>query len=356
MSKIEMNNKESELKKLDNDIEELDDIIEDSSDVARTRKIETIAGLVILVVLLIVAAWMVVRKTASKEIKDASITVTADATDTPRIVATDNDTEEIVSKSVTDDKTVKLSDVAKADKSVTADELPQTYSAGSIRDYSFDDNQMVELYAYWDEYRMDAVNQLIRLDRIRKITDSLKGSSDFYYYGDKDSSGKPEGKGLAIYADNTYYFGDWKNGKREGSGNWLRIFPDEKGTVNGIGHVIAHSYNGIWKNDLPNGDGQEHFDYNRDEEIIGNMIILNAMGNFKDGYYDGDMLMMLLYAGNEVDFYGKLDRGTFEFIGDIVQKDGRRAILETDQIPEDNFFYLSPSDNSGFGIAGLKKG
>ena len=86
------------------------------------------------------------------------------------------------------------------------------------------------------------------------------------------------------------------------------------------------------------------------------MIILNVMGNFKDGMYDGRILMMLLYAGNEVDFYGDLDGGTFKFIGDIVQKDGRRAVLETDQIPEDNFYYLAPSKNSGFGIAGLKKG
>ena len=179
--------------------------------------------------------------------------------------------------------------------------------------------QMEEIYHYWMDYKLDAVDDLIHLPRVRTITNELKGSNDFYYYGQTDGKGKPSGSGLAVYADNTYYCGDWKDGKRHGKGMWWKIFPDKTGTINGVPGVTAHSYNGTWANDYPNGEGQEHFDF--DYSLVkGEYVITNVIGNFKDGYYDGSTKKNYFMIGDEKIYSGVLLRTSvhLSFDSDMV--------------------------------------
>ena len=248
--------------------------------------------------------------------------------------------------------------------STTGETMTQTtrnsekYVKASLNKVTNSDTQMAELYSYWKEYKLDSVGDLIRLERVRTITDSLKGTNSYYYFGDTNNKGLPEGTGLAIYEDNTYYFGEWKNGLREGSGMWIRIYPDQAGTVDGYSGVLEHQYSGNWKNDLPNGEGQEHFTYDT-AQITNPATICNVMGEFKDGYYNSEMLIMLIDSDGETqDWYGTAKMGVFQYVNNNTNTAGTRAVWTRgsgmDTMDEEPFT-IKESENYEWGISSLKK-
>lgn len=114
----------------------------------------------------------------------------------------------------------------KADASPIPEQTPyQEIMQNGTVDYSkitYDkDSQLKEMMEYWADSNQKALDDLASLDRFRAMSYSLRGSTDFYYYGDKDSNGLPSGTGIAVYADNQYYYGTWKDGKRDGKGTFI---------------------------------------------------------------------------------------------------------------------------------------
>lgn len=339
----------------------------------RQYMIEAVVGLIVLVTLIVFAVWLLIRKgdnnrriedeqyaieqESGEEVEEIAVTDEADVTADPanaevKVPAPDNSKE---------NKGIDLTEEERK-KKTPAGELSQTYTAGQPLSWSEDTYQLPELYACWDAYELDAVTDLINLERVKKITNSLKKSNDFYYYGDTDRDGNPEGKGLAVYADNTYYFGSWKKGLRSGEGMWIRLFPDKNGVVNGITGVTWHQYSGMWSNDYPNGQGQENIQY--DPEVLDvnkeDYVIQNAIGGFKNGFYDGEMYIMVNDGdGTTTDWYGTAKEGVFTYIGDKKGYAGKRAIWKAgdgyDTGEEDNCRWILPKENSDYGIAGLKK-
>ncbi|MDE7248738.1 MAG: hypothetical protein K2N82_02410 [Lachnospiraceae bacterium] len=83
------------------------------------------------------------------------------------------------------------------------------------------DEQLKEMMTYWADGNQKALDDLANLDRFKAMSWALKDTTDFYYYGERNAAGQPEGKGIAVYADNQYYYGDWKNGVRSGGGTWI---------------------------------------------------------------------------------------------------------------------------------------
>lgn len=241
-----------------------------------------------------------------------------------------------------------------------ADELAEDgyHSEPELKEYTGEDMwQMEELYNYWIEYKLDAVADLIRLPRVRTLTNELSGTNYFYYYGQTDSKGRPSGNGLAVYADNTYYCGAWKDGKRSGQGMYLKIFPDKAGTINGVNGILEHMYNGSWLNDYPNGEGQEHFSYDYDV-LKSDCVIANVIGNFADGYYDGELYIMTTDDDEEtIDWEATAKRGVFDYCDRSISASGKRTVWEKTKPSgtQDDFYWLDESDNMGYGIFGLKK-
>ncbi|MCR4650514.1 MAG: hypothetical protein K5662_02035 [Lachnospiraceae bacterium] len=320
-------------------------------------KLETILGSVMLICLTIMAIclykdrYVYSRGGGSYTDNDQSYMLTEE----PDIVDS-MDEENAPDQEVTE---YDLSGQIKPERVEEIGELPDKYVAGQMLEYKGDDYQLPELYSYWDSYSLDAVNEIIRLERFRVITDALAGTDDFYYYGDTGRDGRPEGRGLAVYANNTYYFGSWDKGKRDGDGMWLRIFPNNDGIVGGVRGVESHMYNGSWAGDYPNGRGQENIIYSDKSSIEQEYVIQNAIGEFKNGYYNGDMYLQMLYNGSvSIDWYGTCDKGTFLYISEKENSMGKRPVMVAGEgqetIEEDNCFWMLPADNSDHGVAGLK--
>lgn len=168
-----------------------------------------------------------------------------------------------------------------------------------------------EAYPYFEANNQDAIWDLAHLKRYVKLSGVLTGTGEYYYQGDVDSEGQPHGTGLAIYERNSYYFGEWSHGKRSGAGTWFRFYIGQKNKENAMGVYVSHSYSGGWANDLPNGQGAEHYEVDISKiDTSKKLMIQNVVGNFTDGLYDGE-----LYA-NTVDYIGTIQEW------DAVTKNG----------------------------------
>lgn len=175
-----------------------------------------------------------------------------------------------------------------------------------------------EALPYFADNNQDAIWDLAHLKRYVKLSKELEGSGKFYYQGDIDADGRPNGKGLAIYEKNSYYYGEWSHGVRNGTGNWFRFYIGQKNKTNAMGKYMAHSYSGQWSNDLPNGDGAEHYEVDISKLERHTRILQNVVGKFSDGLYDGDMYANTVdYIGNVEEWNAVADHGVFTLWRDM---------------------------------------
>lgn len=175
-----------------------------------------------------------------------------------------------------------------------------------------------EAFPYFADNNQDAIWDLAHLKRYVKLSAELEGTSSYYYQGDVDSEGKPDGTGLAIYEKNSYYFGEWSHGVRSGQGTWFRFYIQQKDKNNAMGKYMAHSYSGTWANNLPNGQGAEHYDVDISKLPAHDRILQNVVGNFTDGLYDGEMYANTVdYTGNVEEWNGVAEKGVFNLWRDM---------------------------------------
>lgn len=176
-----------------------------------------------------------------------------------------------------------------------------------------------EAYPYFADNKQDAIWDLAHLKRYVKLSKGLEGTGDYYYQGDVDSEGKPHGTGLAIYEKNSYYFGEWSHGMRNGKGTWFRFYINQKNKTNAMGVYMAHSYSGEWVDNLPNGQGAEHYDVDVSKlASTQGRILQNVVGPFKNGLYNGDMYANTVdYTGNVQEWDGVATEGVFTLWRDM---------------------------------------
>ncbi len=212
--------------------------------------------------------------------------------------------------------------------------------------------QLKEMYAYWSDNNTEAVRDLAHLERYEVMSYDLKDTSDFYYYGDTNSEGIPNGTGLAVYANDQYYFGEWENGVRSGTGTWIAFYPSYSKNV-----VTEHMYSGSWANDLPDGEGQEHYDYDSEYMVSKNIYLQNAIGSFSEGLYSGDMYIITVNKDQSTkEWYGKCTDGKWEqIINTTKDKLGNIPVLNAKD-NEDNHIYMSEEGRQNNGVTGIITG
>ena len=175
-----------------------------------------------------------------------------------------------------------------------------------------------EAYPHFEANNQDAIWDLAHLKRYVKLSSELEGTDQYYYIGSVNSNGRPEGKGLAIYEKNSYYYGSWSDGSRSGEGAWFRFYIGKKDKDNAMGKYTAHSYSGSWKNDLPDGEGAEHYDVDTSRLEVRERILQNVVGNFSGGLYDGEMYANTVdYTGNVEEWSGVVHKGVFDLWRDM---------------------------------------
>ncbi len=213
-------------------------------------------------------------------------------------------------------------------------------------------SQMHEMYTYWADGNTEAVRDLAHLERFEAMSYSLLGSNDFYYYGDTTEDGLPNGTGLAIYAGDQYYFGEWSEGVRSGKGTWISFYPNYSKYV-----VKEHMYSGEWESDLPCGQGQEHYDYVSEYMNDSDVYLQNAIGGFKDGYYNGDMYIIIVNKNGETtEWDGKCDAGTWEQVLYAAVDDRDRIPVLSLQKDNERHIYMTKEGARGNGVTGIITG
>lgn len=209
-----------------------------------------------------------------------------------------------------------------------------------------------EMLPYFADNNLEAVWDLAHLKRYVKLSTSLENTDNYYYLGGVDSDGLPDGTGLAIYEKNTYYYGSWSHGVRSGDGRWYRFYIDPIGQPTTKKKYQAHSYSGQWANDLPNGEGAEHYDVDIAQLEVRERILQNVVGNFTNGLYDGELYANTVdYTGNVEEWSGTAHNGVFDLWRDMS------AIGECSvwQKRDDNNIYMDimDEDNKNQGMAEL---
>ena len=238
-------------------------------------------------------------------------------------------------------------------KSVSGNSLYRTESAELRNVYkglTIDINaQMNEMASYWMNGNMDAVRDLAGLERFEAMSYKLNGTKDFFYFGDVNSEGTPNGKGLACYANGQYYYGDFNNGIRSGMGTWISFYPDYDQNV-----VIEHMYTGQWLYDMPNGEGQEHYDYDQSFMNGEDIYVQNAIGNFANGLYNGRMYMITVNNNYETkEWYGDCENGTWKQVANTSKDlEGRSAVMDEKDNTENHIWMVQDKmkDNGIHGI------
>ncbi len=210
------------------------------------------------------------------------------------------------------------------------------------------DVQLQEMMAYWEDNNQQALDDLAKLDHYIAMSWQLKGTTDFYYYGDVNGNGQPEGKGIAVYADNQYYYGGWKNGVRSGAGTWIHYHIHH--TENTKDLYTYHQYAGVWANDLPEGEGAEHYEYNLAllEERVG--YDANLIGSYSQGLVHGDFYITNLYAdGSAKEWNASAEHGSWIYLNENKDKKGNRTVYVEINDP-DNYIWMHPKDNVNIGV------
>jgi hypothetical protein len=211
--------------------------------------------------------------------------------------------------------------------------------------------QLSEMYAYWDDGNMDAVRDLVHLERFEVMSFALNGTEDFYYYGETSGDGLPNGKGIAVYANDQYYFGEWSMGLRSGKGAWFSFYPSYDKYV-----VKERMYSGEWANDLPNGEGQDHISYDNSLKDSKGYYLQNAIGGFKNGLYDGELYVITEdNTGKTTEWDGTCTEGVWDqVLYSKVKSNGTYPVLSMRE-DTDRHVYLTEKTNKNNGVTGIIK-
>lgn len=341
----------------------------------RNENLEILIGLIVLIFLSVLSIFLIVKKEKQDQTDEYDTVVAEEAEEEILQLhfEQENQNDDIKENNTINQNVNESDDTQRQDENLPAEltknDYEQTqdskytefYQPATMKKYEGKEYwQLEELFFYWNDYQLDAVDDLIHLPRVRTFTNELADSNYFYYYGDLDTKGRPDGQGLAVYSDNSYYCGEWSEGKRSGKGMWLQIFPDDIGTVKSINAVTEHSYNGEWLNDLPNGDGQEHISY--DFELLKSSkepLITNVIGEFKEGFYHGDLYIMTANeAEKQIDWEAKAKKGQFIYCKEEKNVLNKRAVWEkmsSEENDPDPFHWIYTKNNVNHGIDGLKK-
>ncbi|MCM1126772.1 MAG: hypothetical protein NC429_09895 [Lachnospiraceae bacterium] len=348
-------------------IHEEDFDLQDDSFFSQMDKAKLIVGVVpVVLIIIILAVTLIVNgnkkdKTQTEDLQqsimdyaDESRPAEGAAVKREEVTAEPSDEDKApeasaVPEEVSEDNSLPKDDQTEAEASPTPYRQVMNTEKTDYSKVSYNrDEQLKEMMAYWADNNQKALDDLANLDRFKAMSWALKNTMDFYYYGDRNASGQPEGKGIAVYADNQYYYGDWKNGQRSGDGTWIHYHIHN--TDSSTDPCLYHQYTGSWAEDLPDGEGSEHYDYEASLIKQNKIYNTNLIGSYSKGLVHGDFYLTTFYAENEYrEWNAKGDHGSWIYQNENKDKVGRKPVYVSTLNPDD-YIWMLPKENKNIGV------
>lgn len=195
-----------------------------------------------------------------------------------------------------------------------------------------------------DERDMDIVLELLRTDAYIGLADEVIGDDDSFYYGDTDSNGLRLGKGIAVYKDGYFYYGDYMDDVRNGEGIYIRAVYSESSSKE------SFIYEGGWMDDKPNGTGSATTSFYKDKISSSEFLKQIVSGNFSEGLEHGKMeLVGTKKGGGTVKYSYRAENGVAEKSSDESSGIKGQYIIATSSDGKSNI----SSDGSERGVEGF---
>ena len=186
------------------------------------------------------------------------------------------------------------------------------------------EEQLRDMMAYWEDNNQKALNDLVYLDHYIAMSYSLHNTTDFYYYG------------------------DWKDGERNGEGTWFHYhihLIENKSDL-----YTYHQYTGGWAGDLPDGEGSEHYDYDKSLLQENTSYVANLIGSYAKGLVNGKFYLTSIYADDSSsEWNAEARNGVWNYQNDIKDPKGNRTVYVDVNNP-DNYTWMHPKNNVNIGV------
>lgn len=140
-----------------------------------------------------------------------------------------------------------------------------------------------KLYDCFATQDIDAVKELLRTEEFVDLSNEIINEGGYIYYGDKNEAGDQDGKGVAVYYDGYYYYGNYKNNMRSGEGIWIRAVYSESSSLG------SYVFEGTFADDKPNGKGKATSYFYKDKISNGEFLVQEILGEYVNGLEEGVM-------------------------------------------------------------------
>jgi len=134
-----------------------------------------------------------------------------------------------------------------------------------------------------DSPNFDDIKEMLRTDEFIQMVDEVIGKDKSFYYGARNDAGQREGKGIAVYADGYFYYGDYSADKRSGHGIYMRAVYSDSSSIG------SYIFEGEWSEDMPNGNGTATSNFYKDRISSAGLAKQVISGAYVNGLENGTM-------------------------------------------------------------------
>lgn len=199
-----------------------------------------------------------------------------------------------------------------------------------------------KVYELMEAEDYEAMHGVDGSEEARAFVERMEGDSYIYIPEDGESR-NGTGAGVYKFGENGYYFfyGQYADGERVGNGS---LFCNE---IQG-GYTV---FTGEWKNDAPNGYGEEILAYNTFDNS-GEPYTKETRGNYTDGLCDGEMECIITSNGINFDVSFTAENG-------VPTEDKTEEFLDTHpwkDVPENTYVYAYDDVGQEFAWSVIKQG
>ena len=158
-----------------------------------------------------------------------------------------------------------------------------------------------------DKPDIEAIKEMIRTEEFVDMVDEVIGKNNSFYYGDRDADGRRAGKGVAVYEDGYFYYGDYADDVRSGRGMLIRAVYSDSSSIG------SYVFEGEFSGDKPNGKGTATSNFYKDKISAAGLAKQVITGEYVDGLENGTMnLTGTTKAGATVKYTYKCANGIAE--------------------------------------------